>query len=339
MRRRYVGEFSYNVSVMLDSHDLSVMRFSTDAVPPGDRIEAWRDILTRKLLPIAVDPLSGSPFRAAASLRILPGLRVGSGLIGPSLNHRTREIVARENDDVALLVNLSGPLVFLRRGADVDLGLGDACLIDCSETSAFVQSSAGRLMCIRVENTVIAPYARGLREALGRVIPAETGALKLLLSYVRILHGPGAVQLSTAESRVVADQVAELVALVVSQSGSAVTSADSRAVRAARLNAVKAYVAERLAAPELSLDEVAAHEGVSPRYVRKLFEGEGQSFSGYVAGERLARAHGMLANPLLSHLPVSSVAFDVGFGDLSYFNRLFRQRYHATPSEIRSIPA
>jgi AraC-like DNA-binding protein len=29
------------------------------------------------------------------------------------------------------------------------------------------------------------------------------------------------------------------------------------------------------------------------------------------------------------------VAFDVGFGDLSYFNRTFRRRYAATPMEIR----
>ena len=32
---------------------------------------------------------------------------------------------------------------------------------------------------------------------------------------------------------------------------------------------------------------------------------------------------------------ISSVAFDVGFGDLSYFNREFRRHYAATPTEIR----
>jgi AraC-like DNA-binding protein len=32
---------------------------------------------------------------------------------------------------------------------------------------------------------------------------------------------------------------------------------------------------------------------------------------------------------------IGSVAFDVGFGDLSYFNRTFRRRYGAAPTEIR----
>jgi len=33
---------------------------------------------------------------------------------------------------------------------------------------------------------------------------------------------------------------------------------------------------------------------------------------------------------------ISSIAYDVGFGDLSYFNRAFRRRYDATPSDIRN---
>jgi AraC-like DNA-binding protein len=33
---------------------------------------------------------------------------------------------------------------------------------------------------------------------------------------------------------------------------------------------------------------------------------------------------------------ISSIAYDVGFGDLSYFNRVFRRQYNATPSDIRN---
>jgi AraC-like DNA-binding protein len=73
---------------------------------------------------------------------------------------------------------------------------------------------------------------------------------------------------------------------------------------------------------------------VTPRYVHKLLEGEGLTFSAFVLGRRLARAHRMLSDPRFGDRSISSVAFDVGFGDLSYFNRAFR-RYGATPSEIR----
>jgi AraC-like DNA-binding protein len=45
--------------------------------------------------------------------------------------------------------------------------------------------------------------------------------------------------------------------------------------------------------------------------------------------------HRMLSDPRLADRSIGSIAFDVGFGDLSYFNRTFRGRYGATPGEIR----
>ena len=74
---------------------------------------------------------------------------------------------------------------------------------------------------------------------------------------------------------------------------------------------------------------------MTPRYVHKLFEGEGLTFSAFVLGRRLSCAHRMLSDPRLGDRTIGSVAFDVGFGDLSYFNRAFRRRYDATPSEVR----
>jgi methylphosphotriester-DNA--protein-cysteine methyltransferase len=64
-------------------------------------------------------------------------------------------------------------------------------------------------------------------------------------------------------------------------------------------------------------------------------EREGLTFSAFILDRRLSRAHRFLSEPRLADRKISSVAFDVGFGDLSYFNRVFRRRYGATPSEIR----
>ena len=33
---------------------------------------------------------------------------------------------------------------------------------------------------------------------------------------------------------------------------------------------------------------------------------------------------------------ISKIAFEVGFGDLSYFNRSFRRRFERTPREARA---
>ena len=68
-----------------------------------------------------------------------------------------------------------------------------------------------------------------------------------------------------------------------------------------------------------------------------LFAAEGTTFSDFLRGSRLARAHQILTDPRCSGLTISSIAYEVGFGDLSHFNRLFRTLYGARPSEIRAL--
>ena len=68
-----------------------------------------------------------------------------------------------------------------------------------------------------------------------------------------------------------------------------------------------------------------------------LFASEDLSFAEFVLAQRLDRAHRMLTDPRLADQTISAIAYQSGFGDLSYFNRTFRRRYGATPSDIRRM--
>ena len=107
-------------------------------------------------------------------------------------------------------------------------------------------------------------------------------------------------------------------------------------MRAARLHAIKSDIAARLPDCSLTIAAIAARQGVTPRYVHKLFESIGTTYTQFVLWQRLERAHRMLQDHRLAERSISSIAYDVGFGDLSYFNRAFRRQYNATPSDIRN---
>jgi AraC-like DNA-binding protein len=49
----------------------------------------------------------------------------------------------------------------------------------------------------------------------------------------------------------------------------------------------------------------------------------------------LLRAHRMLSDWRGAEVGIAAIAYDAGFGDLSYFNRAFKRCYGATPSELR----
>jgi AraC-like DNA-binding protein len=46
----------------------------------------------------------------------------------------------------------------------------------------------------------------------------------------------------------------------------------------------------------------------------------------------------MLASPRFCGRKIADIAFSCGFGDISYFNRKFRQRFGASPREVRERP-
>lgn len=108
-----------------------------------------------------------------------------------------------------------------------------------------------------------------------------------------------------------------------------------RAVAAARVSAALDYVAAHFQEPALSVVTVAKNLGISPRYLQRLLETSGVSFTARVNELRLQRAFTLLSEARDSARRISDIAFDAGFSDLSHFNRLFRSRFGDTPSGVR----
>lgn len=131
-------------------------------------------------------------------------------------------------------------------------------------------------------------------------------------------------------------RVYDLMALTFGATSDAAELAQNRGLRAARLSSIKSEIDARLGEGTLTVNGVAAAHGVTPRYVQLLFEREGTTFSEYLLAQRLIRTHRMLASPRFACRTIGTIAFEVGFNDLSYFNRSFRRRFGATPSDVRA---
>src|SRR5690242_3936284 len=89
--------------------------------------------------------------------------------------------------------------------------------------------------------------------------------------------------------------------------------------RAGRLHAIAADILQHLGQRELTISAVARRQQISDSYIRKLFQRHGTNYSEFVLNQRLARAHDLLLDPALAERTILSIAFEVGFGDLSYF--------------------
>jgi len=321
------------------SSHFRLRQFSSNALPAEDRLELWRDTITKHMIRLAIDPLAEGPFLAEASLRKHDGMTIGTGTVSASVSHRSREIVAADNDDLFLMLNLSGPLVLSSGAHELTLRPGEATLLCCAELGTYIRPEVGMMSCIRLPRSTLTPFVAGLEERIFRLIPRDARALTLLRTYLTALTDPADIDMAPAVSRTVSNHVTDLIALTLGATGDAANAAAVGGMRAARLAAAKAYIEDKIGPQTLSVDDVADHMRVSSRYVRKLFEADGETFSKYVLEQRLIRVRNMLTNARFDHQPISSLAYDVGFGDLSYFNKVFRAFFGGTPSDMRHAAA
>lgn len=312
--------------------NFSAFRFSLDDFPVRDRSEALREIYGRAILRLEFETKPDVPFTMDMQMRAGPELGMSSGLCMPVICRRTPQMI--DSDDLIMVVALNGGGVFQWQGGDAEIGAGQAVLTDNTSVGSFNIHSPSRLINLRFSLKRMGPLIADLGNTLMKATPPNTEALRLLTSYVRSLEAD--IELAQPELRSIAvNHVYDLAALAVGATRDAAELSIGRGVKAARLQAIKADIVNNLGRRDLSLSMIAVRHGVTPRYVSMLFESEPETLSNYVLRQRLILAHRMLTDPRLAGRTISSIAYDVGFGDVSYFNRVFRRIYGATPSDVR----
>lgn len=314
------------------SAHVPVFRFSTEAFPARERLTAWRELFGRTVCGLDIEPLVPASFSAKATVCQVPGLGVLFAASGAmDLNDR-RELIV--DDDISFMAAPTSNYTASQLGRTVELEAGSGVLMTNAEVGSLRIASSSRFTTFRVPRAAIAPLSPDLDAAVARRIPPDSAALKLLVGYLQNVRDANA--LTTPDLQHVAvTHIYDLLALAIGATRDATEIAYSRGMRAARLGAAKAFIMHQIGRRDLSVGRVAAHLGVTPRYVHMLFETDGTTITQFIVEQRLARSHDMLLDPRMTVRTITSIAFAAGFNDLSHFNRTFRRRFGMTPSEVR----
>jgi AraC-like DNA-binding protein len=314
--------------------EFSPTRYSYSDLPERDRAAVWCEVVGRKVFRSECEPLGDAPFRAEITHRGLPGLGIVSIASSGQRLTRSPELIADGSDLFWLSITRSGAVHTTQRGRDVTVGEGEATLISYTDPLTLVRPVAGQSLGFLIPFKTLAPLVRDIDEAVMRPIPRDTEALRLLTGYLGLLDDD--FPLASAELRhAVISHIQDLVVLAVGATRDASAMAEGRGLRAARLRAIKADILGNLARAELTIGWLASRHHLNPRYIQRLFETDGTTFSQFLLDRRLTLALRLLSDPLRADRSITSIAFECGFHDLSYFNRCIRRRYGEAPSHLR----
>ena len=311
----------------------SMTRFSAAQLPPADREPMVREEIWRQLYGMDITPANAS-LEFEFNLLTLPGLYYQHSYMSQARLNRNRALAARRPDSVALVCYQDGDTLISCAGQDVRVAAGDAFLVRATETATF-QVPSSRFICLDIERQPLLALT-GLKDLPPlTVIPRQNNALTLLLRYAKDSMADAALLDTPALQQLALRHIQELLAISLGNPRDPHQEQLAPTLREARLRQTRRLVSEHLSDTQLSVGSVARALGVSPRYVQKLFENQGTSFSRYVLEQRLASAWRLLTQPAYRHWPVTRIALETGFGNISYFNRCFRRAHGATPSEVR----
>lgn len=311
-----------------------LLRWSTEMLPERARFSTLREEFARQNLALDVIDHSGGRPRIDVTYLALGTVGVCSLVTTPAEFIRDKHHLKNARDHFGLNIVRTGPVQFANAGQEHVYAAGSACLIDRGRPLRVWGPRGGSVRYVTVQAVALRSLVANPEDLSGYAVRPGP-ALRLLDGYLRSLASLGEPRSSELASTI-GVHLLDLVAATLGPTAEAASIIAERGVKTARLQAILAEVARRFSDPNFDLDNVAGALGMSRRYVQKLFEGTGKSFTEHLAGCRLERAFAMLTDPRHLHLAIIDIAFAVGFGDVSHFNRMFRRRFGETPSGVRA---
>jgi AraC-like DNA-binding protein len=316
--------------------ETSVFRFSTTDYAPQDRLSAWREILGRGVhLRLDVESLDDRPPCATVELHRWPTTSLYFSDTSPVRATRTPGLVQDGDDDFRLLIAQGAGYQFTARGVDACVPDGAAALLFNGVVGAVRYLGPCRVTAIRLRRADLSALVPDLDARPLRAIAVGAPALRLLASYAALLRADGPSGDPVLAARV-ASHLTDLAALAVGTRGDAGEAAKLGGARAARLRELKADVERNLGDGDLSIGTIAQRHRLPVRYVQRLFESDATTFTEFLLERRLAFAHRLLTDPRAADRPIGLIALDAGFSNQPYFNRTFRTRFEASPSDVRA---
>jgi AraC-like DNA-binding protein len=306
------------------------MQWSTKAIEADRPFGSWADDLAAAFVQLEPRKMAEQPFHGAISRTDLDSIQISHVQATKHRVLRLRSHIARSVSDICFVnLQLDGVGCYTQRGHEQVCGPGDLAIVDTTEPFEIANSRDFSLFCFAVPKNLVPgdfverPRLRLSTTETGRALSRTlAGHAELCLrsrpnSVLRAFGGRHVIELIAHAAEISADRPPDRVNLPVV------------------LSMMLDYVDRHLDDPSLGAAMLALKFQVSQRYVHKLFAATGRSLGEHINAKRILACTRNLLDRDSRHKTIAEIAFDAGFRDISYFNRLFKRGNGATPREFR----
>lgn len=291
----------------------------------------WREELCRKLLRLDFEPAHEESFRGSIEpILISDGLRLVVYSHTKGAVFRDKYLTDDGNDDLVLLIPAKTTAFIKHYGNDLCVRPGQAAIMRNSEVGRVACKADNSVFALMLTPSAIQDLHENLCKSAGHALP-QTRNLVLLRSYIKWMHR-NATSITPEAAPLFGQKLTEFVKICCSADASSANKENDLA--GARIQSAINFIAQNFHDCDLSERDLAVHQGISIRYLQKLFEKESTSFVKCLTEHRLQAARALLESKQ-GDRTLSEIALTVGYNDLSNFHRMFKKKFGETPTDAR----
>ncbi|RQO36934.1 AraC family transcriptional regulator [Variovorax sp. KBW07] len=313
----------------------AIHTWSTDAVPPSQRLDYWVGAVCEGFLEMDITSREAAGNFGATLVSAPLGPLVVNQVRGSAQDvYRTRRAIAHSRQNYFyLLCKSDSAWVTAQEGRAARLLPGDAVLVDSRRLYEFHLLQSADTLSIELPTAWVDAWLPDAGDQVARRIDGQSGWGGVLCSFVRQLS-PALAANPPLPAELLSDQLGGLLALATGHGGLAQSQAPDEGRAALRRRVLEA-TRERHAEPGLTAAGVARGLGISERSLHRCLGEGATTFATALAGFRMQVARRMLADARFDRLSIAEIGFRVGLADASHFVRQCRRHLGGTPGELR----
>lgn len=315
-------------------------QFNARHVSAGQRVRYWEDVAAKTTSPIAFTPQNSEDFEATliqGSFERFTFSQVDSSALSA---FRGKEHTQNRRGLIHLCLQVRGSVEIYSNGQTRHAGENSLILYDEATLFRFRSLSPVKTIAVGFPSSLVMARLPAYRDIVLRPLDGADGINQVLHASMTAMDRLFAEHRMRYFSHPVFLGLIDLLAASIDEAPHCKTNISTMAAWAGK---IRGYVEANLDDPDLSPASIASQFGISPRYLRLIFaEGQGNSGSSgetlrrFILRRRLEECASMLAHTNAAYGSITTLAYNWGFSDSSYFARRFVEHFGLTPRDYRS---
>lgn len=311
---------------------------STEYVPTKEGFAYWREQICDIFVQLEATQLTNNAFNGKIELGNMGNVNISIVTSDPHHVVRTKQQIAKASEDFFLVsLQTIGEGYVKQDQRTAKLVPGDFALYDSTRPYVLHFDQHFQQIVFQFPRAILlSRFGQAEQTTAVSLSGSDQPIHSTLSSFLRAISVSYFYFDTETNSRMVETAMDLLATSLKMQSGDKINEFTStRSTANIHLIRARSFITASLTNPDLTPELIASTQGISTRYLHKLFQAEGTSVATHIRNHRLEQCRRDMRDARQSHLSVTDIAFKWGFNNAAHFSRIFKKQYNISPTDYR----